>query len=332
MVVLRLVIFLLTAWALVFSTEVELLNVSFDPTREFYNEYNKLFEERWKKEHGEEVVVLQSHGGSGKQARAVIDGLQADVVTLALAYDIDAIVRRSGLIDKNWEARLPNHSAPFTSTIVLLVRTGNPKNIQDWIDLARSDVQVILPNPKTSGGARWSYLAAYGYGLKRWDGDEAKATNFLRRLLANVPILATGARAATTTFTQRDMGDVLVTWENEAQLALREEGSTRFEIVYPSLSILAEPPVAVVDKMVDKHHTRTLAEAYLNQLYSAEAQDLAAKHFYRPRDTEILAKYSKQFPAMTLMKIEDFGGWEAVQKRHFDEGGLLDQIQQKPGE
>lgn len=303
-----------------------LLNVSYDPTREFYNDFNALFETSWLEERNEQVSVSQSHGGSGTQARSVINGLQADVVTLALAWDIDVIVEQSHLIDPDWQRRLPFQSSPYTSTVVFLVRKGNPKQIRDWDDLIKPGISVITPNPKTSGGARWNYLAAYGYALKRWKGDDEKAAEFLRRLFANVPIFATGARAATTTFAQRGMGDVLITWENEAYLALNEVGKNDFEIVMPSISILAEPPVAVVDKVVDKRGSREMAESYLERLYSDEGQELAAKHFYRPRNPKIAMKYQDRFPVVPLMTIKEFGDWEAVQKKHFTNNGLFDQV------
>ncbi len=312
------------------ADEVELLNVSYDPTRELYEEYNALFAKHWKeKSGGEEVIIKQSHGGSGKQARAVIDGLQADVVTLALAYDIDAIAERAKLLPVSWQEKLPNNSSPYTSTIVFLVKKGNPKNIKDWDDLIKDGVQVITPNPKTSGGARWNYLAAYAFALKKNGGDEAKAQEFVQKLFANVPVLDTGARGATTTFVQRGIGDVLISWENEAFLAKEELGRDKFEIVIPSLSILAEPPVAVVDKSASKRGTLKVAREYLSYLYSKEAQELIAKHYYRPSDKEIAAKYASAFPQIELININDFGGWKAAQKKHFDDGGIFDKIYQK---
>ncbi len=304
-----------------------LLNVSYDPTREFYNDYNEWFVEFWRNSHGQDVRIEQSHGGSGTQARAVIHGLPADVVTLALAYDIDAIAKQSGFLPLNWQGRLPYDSSPYTSTIVFLVRKGNPKGIHDWSDLVRPDVSVITPNPKTSGGARWNYLAAYGYALKKFDGNEQAAAHFMQKLYSQVPIMTTGARAATTTFVQRDLGDVLITWENEAHLALQEDvGKDRVELIIPSISILAEPPVAVVDKVVDRRHSRELAETYLKELYSDQAQEMAARHYYRPRNPAIAKKYEALFPSLELMTIKEFGGWDAVQRKHFADGALFDQI------
>jgi sulfate transport system substrate-binding protein len=317
--------------AAVAAAETEILNVSYDPTRELYQEYNQLFAQHWKAKTGEDVVIDTSHGGSGKQARAVIDGLEADVVTLALAYDIDAIAK-SGLIDPKWQARLPDNSSPYTSTIVFLVRKDNPKNIKDWPDLIKGDVQVITPNPKTSGGARWNYLAAWGYALKQSGGDEAKAREFVADLYRNVPVLDTGARGSTTTFVQRGIGDVLLAWENEAFLALKELGPDQFQIVVPSVSILAEPPVAVVDEVVDRHGTRAVAEEYLSYLYSPEAQDLAGKNYYRPRLPETQAKYADQFPKLPMFTVDQvFGGWKKAQEAHFADGGIFDQIYQ-PGQ
>jgi sulfate transport system substrate-binding protein len=304
-----------------------LLNVSYDPTREFYVAYNKLFAAEWASKHGGQAVKInQSHGGSGKQARSVIDGLKADVVTLALAYDIDEIAAR-GLIAKDWQKRLPNNSAPYTSTIVFLVRKNNPWKIKDWGDLVKPGIQVITPNPKTSGGARWNYLAAWGWSLRQTGGDAAKAQAFLKKLYQNVPVLDTGARGSTTTFVQRRIGDVLLTWENEAYLAIEELGPGQVEIVYPSVSILAEPPVTVVDKNVDRNKTRALAEAYLKFLYTDEAQELAAKNFYRPRNAAIGAKYASQFKNIPLITVDEvFGGWAKAQKTHFADGGIFDQI------
>jgi sulfate/thiosulfate transport system substrate-binding protein len=312
--------------------ETTLLNVSYDPTREFYKEFNEAFIAHWKAETGEDVSIDQSHGGSGKQARSVIDGLEADVVTLALAYDIDAIVQHSDLLSKDWAKKFAHNSAPYTSTIVFLVRKGNPKNIKDWNDLVREDIEVITPNPKTSGGARWNYLAAWAYALKQPGGDEAKAQQFVANLYSHVPVLDTGARGSTTTFVQRGIGDVLLAWENEAFLAIEELGKDEVEIVVPSASILAEPPVAVVDKNVDAKGTRRVAEAYLAYLYSPEGQEIAAKHFYRPTDAAVAAKYEINFPKIPMVTIDDtFGGWQQAQQKHFADGGVFDQIY-KPGQ
>jgi sulfate transport system substrate-binding protein len=312
--------------------DTSLLNVSYDPTREFYKAIDEAFAAHWKTETGEDVTIEQSHGGSGKQARAVIDGLEADVVTLALAYDIDAIAHNSDLIAKDWQKRLPNNSSPYTSTIVFLVRKGNPKQIKDWPDLLKDDVQVITPNPKTSGGARWNYLAAWAYALKQSGGNEAKAQQFVADLYKRVPVLDTGARGSTTTFVQRGIGDVLLAWENEAFLAMQALGKDQVEIVVPSSSILAEPPVAVVDKNVDEHGTRKVAEAYLKFLYSPEGQEIAAKNFYRPTDQAVAAKYQSQFPEVPMVTIDDtFGGWQEAQKKHFADGGIFDQIY-RPGQ
>lgn len=309
---------------------VTLLNVSYDPTRELYQEVNAAFSAFWKAKTGQEVTIRQSHGGSGKQARAVIDGLQADVVTLALAYDIDAIADR-GLLAKDWQRRLPNNSTPYTSTIVFLVRKGNPKRIKDWDDLVRPGVSVITPNPKTSGGARWNYLGAWGYALRREHGDDAKAREFVAALYRHVPVLDAGARGSTTTFVERGIGDVLIAWENEALLAARELGPDKFEIVVPSVSILAEPPVALVDKVVDRRGTRAVAQAYLEFLYTEQAQEIAGKHFYRPRSAAALAKYASQFPRLDLFTVDQvFGGWRKAQATHFADGGVFDQIYQ-PG-
>jgi sulfate transport system substrate-binding protein len=313
------------------AAEVTLLNVSYDPTRELYAEFNAAFAKEWQKQSGNVVTVQQSHGGSGKQARAVIDGLEADVVTLALAGDIDAIGDKAKLLPSDWQKRLPHNSSPYTSTIVFLVRKGNPKGIKDWNDLIKPGVAVITPNPKTSGGARWNYLAAWGYALKQNQGDEAKAKAFVTALFRNVPVLDSGARGSTTTFVQRGLGDVLLAWENEAFLALKEFGSDKFEIVAPSISILAEPPVAVVDSVVDKHGTRQVAEAYLNYLYSNEGQEIAGRNFYRPQDPAVAKKFAQQFPKLALLAIDkDFGGWKAAQEKHFKDGGTFDQIYQ-PG-
>ena len=310
-----------------FAKEIKLLNVSYDPTRELYKEYNAAFAKEWKQKTGDDVVVNQSHGGSGSQSRAVIDGLQADVVTLALAGDIDPLVKNGKLLPENWITRLPQSSAPYTSTIVFLVRKGNPKNIKDWDDLVKSDVEVITPNPKTSGGARWNYLAAWGYAKKKHGSDE-KAQEFVAKLYKQVPVLDTGARGSTNTFVQREIGDVLLAWENEAFLSLKELGPDKVEIVVPSLSILAEPSVAVVDKYADAHGTRAVAEAYLKHLYSKEGQEIAAKNYYRPRDAEVAAKYEKVFPKLELIGIEDFGGWGKAQAVHFNDGGIFDKIYQ----
>lgn len=312
------------------AREVTLLNVSYDPTREFYQDFNAAFAKSWKEKTGDTVIVRQSHGGSGKQARSVIDGLEADVVTLALAYDIDAIAERSDLLPKNWQMRLPGNSAPYTSTIVFLVRKGNPKGIKDWDDLVKPGVSVITPNPKISGGARWNYLAAWGYALKKHGNDETKARAFITALYKNVPVLDSGARSSTITFVERGIGDVLIAWENEAFLAVRELGKDRFQIVVPSLSILAEPPVALIDKVVDKKKTRLVAEAYLKHLSSEEGQEIAARHYYRPRLTSVAQKHAQSFPKITLITIDGaFGGWAKAQKVHFSDGGVFDQIYAK---
>lgn len=312
------------------AADITLLNVSYDPTRELYVDFNKSFADYWKKKTGDNVTIKQSHGGAGKQARAVIDGLQADVVTLALAYDIDAIHEKAKLIPKDWQKRLPHNSSPYTSTIVLVVRKGNPKGIKDWNDLIKPGVGVVTPNPKTSGGARWNYLAAWAYALKNNNNDEAKAREFVQKLYKNVLVLDSGARGATTTFVERGIGDVFISWENEAFLALKELGPDKFEIVVPSLSILAEPPVTVIDKVVDKRKTRAVAQAYLEYLYSDEGQELAGKHYYRPIKPEIAAKYEKQFPKVNLITIDEvFGGWQKAQKTHFADGGVFDQIYAK---
>lgn len=308
------------------AADVSLLNVSYDPTRELYQDFNKSFAAAWKSKSGDDLKVKQSHGGSGKQARAVIDGLAADVVTLALAYDIDEIAQR-GFIAKGWQKRLPNNSSPYTSTIVLLVRKGNPKNIKDWNDLARPGISVITPNPKTSGGARWNHLAAWGYALKQPGGNEKTAQEFLAKIYKNVPVLDSGARGSTTTFVERGIGDVLLAWENEALLAIKELGPEKVEIVVPSLSILAEPPVTVVDKVVERRGTRKVAEAYLQHLYSDEGQEIAAKHYYRPTNEKIAAKYASQFPKVKLLTVDEIaGGWTKAQKTHFADGGIFDQI------
>jgi sulfate/thiosulfate transport system substrate-binding protein len=306
--------------------ETTLLNVSYDPTRELYEDYNKAFAKYWKQKSGEDVTIKQSHGGSGKQARTVIDGLPADVVTLGLAADIDAVANNGKLLPVNWQSRLPNNSSPYTSTIVFLVRKGNPKGIKDWGDLIKPGVAVITPNPKTSGGARWNYLAAWAWALKQPGGNEATAKEFVRKLYKNVPVLDTGARGATTTFVQREIGDVLLAWENEAFLSIKELGPDKVEIVIPSLSILAEPPVAVVDKVVLRRGTREVATEYLKYLYSPEGQEIIARNFYRPIDPQVAAKYAQQFPKIPLATIRDLGGWTTVQKLHFGDGGVFDQI------
>jgi sulfate transport system substrate-binding protein len=310
------------------TKSVTLLNVSYDPTRELYRDLNDAFAQSWKAKTGQDITVRQSHGGSGKQARAVIDGLEADVVTLALAYDIDAIQAR-GLIEAGWQGRLPNNSAPYTSTIVFLVRKGNPKQIKDWDDLVRPGVSVITPNPKTSGGARWNYLAAWGYALRKPGGTDASAKEFVTKLFHNVPVLDAGARGATTTFVERGIGDVLLAWENEAILAVKELGPDKFEIVVPSTTILAEPPVAVVDKVVDRRGTRAVAQAYLEFLYTEAGQEVAAKHFYRPRSEKVAARFAAQFPPVKLFTVDEvFGGWAKAQAIHFADGGVFDQIYQ----
>ncbi|UNK19041.1 sulfate ABC transporter substrate-binding protein [Paenibacillus sp. N3/727] len=308
------------------AKSVELLNVSYDPTRELYESYNKAFAAYWEKEKGQKVTFKQSHGGSGKQSRSVIDGLEADVVTLALGYDIDAI-RQAGLIQDGWEGKFEHNSAPYTSTIVFLVRKGNPKGIKDWPDLIKEGVEVITPNPKTSGGARWNYLAAWGYALKANNNDEAKAQEYVKELFTHVPVLDSGARGATTTFVERQIGDVLLAWENEAYLSINELGPDKFEIVNPSVSILAEPPVAVVDKIADKHGTREVAEAYLKYLYSEEGQQIAAENYYRPTLDSVSEKFNDKFPAIELFTLKDiFGTWEETQVKHFNDGGIFDKI------
>jgi sulfate/thiosulfate transport system substrate-binding protein len=308
------------------QNKVTLLNVSYDPTRELYQDINVAFAKAWQAKTGQAVTINQSHGGSGKQARAVIDGLQADVVTLALAYDVDALSRLGKLIPADWQKRLPHNSTPYTSTIVLLVRKGNPKHVRDWDDLVRPGISVVTPNPKTSGGARWNYLAAWGYAKRKLGTDE-KAQDFVAKLYKNVPVLDSGARGATTTFVQRGIGDVLIAWENEALLATEKLGKDQFEIVVPSVSILAEPPVSIVDKVVDKRGTRKAAQAYLEFLYSAEGQEIAARHYYRPQQADVLAKYAKSFPKVALFTIDEvFGGWTKAQKAHFDDGGIFDRI------
>ncbi len=306
--------------------DTTLLNVSYDPTRELYEQYNAAFAKHWKAKTGEDVTVKQSHGGSGKQARTVIDGLPADVVTLALAGDVDAIAANGKLLPVNWQSRLPHNSAPYTSTIVFLVRKGNPKNIKDWGDLVRPGISVITPNPKTSGGARWNYLAGWAWALQQPGGSEATAKEYVRKLFKNVPVLDTGARGSTTTFVQRGIGDVLLAWENEAFLSIKELGADKVQIVVPSLSILAEPPVAVVDKVVLRRGTREAATEYLKYLYSPEAQEIIAKNYYRPIDENVAAKYTQQFPKIKLVTIADFGGWAKAQKQHFADSGVFDQI------
>jgi sulfate transport system substrate-binding protein len=305
---------------------VELLNVSYDPTRELYEAYNKSFQAYWEEKTGQKVTIKQSHGGSGKQSRSVIDGLEADVVTLALAYDIDALAE-TGKLSKDWQTKLADNSSPYTSTIVFLVRKGNPKGIKDWDDLTKSGVSVITPNPKTSGGARWNYLAAWGYALKQNGGDQEKAKEFVTKLFKNVPVLDSGARGSTTTFVERGIGDVLIAWENEAYLSINELGKDKFEIVNPSISILAEPPVAVVDSVAKKHGTEEAAKAYLDYLYTADGQEIAAKNYYRPRSKEVAEKYASQFPEINLFTIDElFGGWKEAQETHFNDGGVFDEI------
>jgi len=308
------------------AKDIRLLNASYDPTRELYQEFNAAFTKHWKEKTGDTVVIQQSHGGSGKQARSVIDGLQADVVTLALAYDIDAIAEKAKLLPADWQKRLPHNSSPYTSTIVFLVRTGNPKGIKDWDDLVKPGVSVITPNPKTSGGARWNYLAAWAYAAQQFGNNEPQVRDFLTRLFKNVPVLDTGARGSTTTFVQRGIGDVFISWENEAFLAIKEYGVDKFQIVVPSLSILAEPPVTWVDRVVKKHGTEAVAKAYLEFLYSPEGQEIAARHFYRPRLPEV-AKKHEHFTQVKLVTIDEvFGGWQKAQPLHFGEGGVFDQI------
>jgi sulfate/thiosulfate transport system substrate-binding protein len=307
-------------------SETSLLNVSYDPTRRFYAAINKAFTAHWRAEKGETIKVYQSHGGSGAQARAVTYGLEADVVTLALASDIDAIATRSHLLPQDWQARLPYNSAPYVSTIVLVVRKGNPKAIRDWSDLIKPGVQIVTPNPKTSGGARWNYLAAWGYALRSGSGDEAQAKDFVKALYRNAPVLDTGARGSTVTFVRRGIGDVLIAWENEALMAASEIAKGEFEVIRPSVSILAEPPVAIVDKVVERHGNIGLAQAYIAFLYSQEGQMIAADNYLRPRDIDVLARYADRFPELDLLTIKDFGGWQAAQKKHFGEGGIFDQI------
>ena len=313
--------------ATVAAKDFALLNVSYDPTRELYVDFNKAFAAHYKAKTGDTVTVKQSHGGSGKQARSVIDGLDADVVTLALAYDVDELNSKAKLIPADWQKRLPNNASPYTSTIVFLVRKGNPKAIKDWDDLAKPGTSVVTPNPKTSGGARWNYLAAWGYALKKSGGDQAKAEKFVADIFKNVPVLDSGARGSLITFTERNVGDVFLSWENEAFLAVKELGPDKFDIVVPSISILAEPPVSVVDKNVDRKGTRTVAQAYLEYLYSAEGQDIAARHYYRPRDAKVAAKHSSTFTKVNLFTIDEvFGGWTKAQATHFNDGGVFDRI------
>ena len=312
------------------AKDITLLNVSYDPTRELYQDFNAAFSKHWQEKTGDKVTIKASHGGSGKQARAIVDGLDADVATLALAYDVDQLYEKAKLIPKDWQKRLPHNSSPYTSTIVLLVRKGNPKGIKDWDDLIKPGVSVITPNPKTSGGARWNYLAAWAFAQKKYGGDEAKTKEFVGKLLKNVPVLDTGARGSTTTFVERGIGDVLLAWENEAFLAQKELGVGKFEIVVPSLSILAEPPVTVVDKFAKKHGTEVVAKAYLDYLYTEEGQEIAAKNYYRPTLESVAKKYESQFPKINLVKIdEEFGGWAKAQKTQFADGGTFDQIYQK---
>jgi sulfate/thiosulfate transport system substrate-binding protein len=323
----------LALWVIVTTVsarDIQLLNVSYDATREFYHQYNKAFATYWKAKTGDNVIINMSHGGSGKQAQLVIAGLDADIVTLALAYDIDAIAQQTHLLPADWQKQFPDNSAPYTSTIVFLVRTGNPKNIRGWDDLVKPGVSVVTPNPKTSGGARWAYLAAYAYALEKNAHDDAKAREFVKQLYKNVPVLDSGARGATITFVQHQIGDVLLSWENEAYMAEKTSGPGQFQIVTPSLSILAEPSVAVIDKIAQQHDTLNVARAYLAYLYSDEGQELAAKNFYRPRNQRIAAKYSSQFPAVKLVTVEgEFGGWEKVEQTHFADGGVFDQIYQQ---
>ena len=309
------------------AKDITLLNVSYDPTRELYVDFNKAFATYWKAKTGDTVSVKQSHGGSGKQARSVIDGLDADVVTLALAYDVDELAAKARLLPADWQKRLPHNSAPYTSTYIFLVRKGNPKGIKDWGDLVKPGLSVITANPKTSGGARWGYLAAYGWALKQPGGNDAKAREFIAKLFGNVPVLDSGARGSTVTFAERGIGDVLLAWENEAHLSLKEFGADKFDIVYPPLSILAEPPVAVVDKNVDRKGTRVVAQAYLDHLYTPEGQEIAARNFYRPIDPKVAAAHVKRFPKLNLFTIDEvFGGWTQAQKTHFNDGGVFDQI------
>ncbi len=324
----RLLAILLLSWVAlpVAAAELKLLNVSYDPTRELYQEVNAAFAKQWQQRTGTTLTVQQSHGGSGKQARSVIDGLPADVVTLALAYDIDAIAERGKLIDAGWQTRLPNNSTPFTSTIVFLVRKGNPKAVRGWADLARPGVQVVTPNPKTSGGARWNHLAAWAWALREYRGDQEQAKAYLKKVYANVPVLDTGARGATLTFAQRGIGDVLLAWENEALLVQRQLGRGQFDVVVPASSILAEPPVALVDRLVDRRGTRKVAEAYLQFLYTPEGQAIGARHHFRPRDPAVAARFASDFPQIQLDTIAQLGGWKKLHAQHFADGGVFDQV------
>jgi sulfate/thiosulfate-binding protein len=309
------------------AKDISLLNVSYDPTRELYEAVNKAFVPEWESKSGQKIAIRQSHGGSGKQARSVIDGLEADVLTLALAYDIDAIAEKGRLLDAAWQKRLPNNSCPYTSTIVFLVRKANPKGIKDWDNLVQPGIGIVTPNPKTSGGARWNYLAAYGYALKKSGGDAAKAREFVAKIFNNVPVLDSGARGATVTFLQRGIGDVLIAWENEALMAREEAAKSEVEVIYPSLTILAEPPVAIVDRNVKRHQTEAAAQAYLNFLYSEAGQEICARYHYRPQNEKVAAKYKEQFPKIEVLRIDDFfGGWAKAQKEHFANGGTFDQI------
>ncbi|EHS1090938.1 sulfate ABC transporter substrate-binding protein [Vibrio cholerae] len=325
---LLLVLTVLTFGSTALANDSTLLNVSYDPTRELYQEYNQAFTRYWASQQKQQIKINQSHGGSGKQAITVINGIESDVVTLALAQDIDAIAS-SGKIAKDWQSRLPHNSAPYTSTIVFLVRKGNPKNIQDWDDLTRENIEVITPNPKTSGGARWNYLAAWGYALKKSNNDEVYAQQFVKSIYSNVKVLDTGARGSSNTFIEREIGDVLITWENEALLAINKIENHNVEIIIPSTSILAEPTVSIVDNVVDKKGTRAIAEAYLEYLYSPVGQEIAAKNFYRPRDKNIAIKYSKQFPELNLFTIDMFSGWDEAHKKHFSQGGIFDQLSKR---
>ena len=311
------------------SKPLEILNVSYDPTRELYESIGTAFSKKWSESNNQSIKIRQSHGGSGKQARSVIDGLEADIVTLALAADIDAIAEKANLLPLDWQSRLPNNSCPYTSTIVFLVRKGNPKSIKEWKDLVRKDIQIITPNPKTSGGARWNYLAAFGWALKTYDGNTTKAKTYIKELFANVPVLDSGARAATTTFVQRGIGDVLLSWENEAILAVEKLSPNQFDIVVPSLSILAEPPVALIDKVADAKGTTAIAKEYLNFLYTIEGQTIIAQNYYRPRNEDILSKFTSRFAKVETLTIDDFGGWKNAQKTHFDDGGIFDEIIRK---
>lgn len=316
----------LTAAPAVNAADIKLLNVSYDPTREFYKEYNEAFAKYWKAKTGDNVTVNQSHGGGGKQARAVLDGLEADVVTLAIAYDIDQLYQKRKLIPEDWQSQLPNNSSPYTSTIVYVVRKGNPLGIKDWNDLVKPGVSVITPNPKTSGGARWNYVSAWAYALKHNNNSEQAATEFVSKLFKNTAVLDTGARGSTTTFAEREIGDVLITWENEAYLVLKEFGADKYEVVTPSFSVLTEPPVTVVEDVARKHGTLEVATEYLKYLYSKEGQEIIGKNYYRPSDSEVAAKFDKQFPKLELFKIDQLGGWNEVQKKHFADGGVFDQI------